>query len=259
MCYTTFELFLWPTHVINSGKWTEAQVALTTQPWIHRLERGGRSLLHALAARGLDQLCRLLAFAAREEGGAGQEIPTADLIARFQRGQPRAFELLYDRFRHYVYRIALFITRDEADAEDAVQETFMDVLKALPHYDLNGPARFETWLYRVTVNRCRSRHRRKVLPSEEWDAVEERLERLPLPDLGGDPEGTFLDRERATALWRAVDALTEEHRTVLLLRYQQDLSYEEIAQVLSINVGTVKSRLFNAHRKLKLGLEGMQS
>lgn len=181
-------------------------------------------------------------------------MPTAELIRRFQHDQPRAFELLYDRYKDYVYRVAFFITRNAFEAEDAVQETFMDVLKALPHYDVEGPARFETWLYRVAVNRCKMRLRRKTTPSAEWDEIEERLERLPQPaELG--PEAATLRKERAQALWESVEALPEEHRVVIVLRYQQDLSYEEIAQVLGISLGTVKSRLFNAHRKLKGTLE----
>lgn len=183
---------------------------------------------------------------AAEVGG----VPTADLVMRFQCGQPRAFEALYDRYKDYVYRVAFFVSRNREEAEDAVQETFLDVLKALPNYDVNGPARFETWLYRVTLNRARMRLRRKQPASAEWDDVEEQLERLPSPS-SERPEAVFLDGERAGSLWRAVDQLPEEHRVVVMLRYQQDLAYNEIADVLGVREGTVKSRLFNAHRKLQ--------
>jgi len=183
---------------------------------------------------------------AAEAGG----IPTAELITRFQRGQPRMFEALYDRYKDYVYRVAFFVSRNREEAEDAVQEAFLDVLKALPNYDVNGPARFETWLYRVALNRARMRLRRKQPPSAEWDDVEEQLERLPSPS-SERPETVFLDGERASSLWRAVDQLPEEHRVVVMLRYQQDLAYNEIAEVLGVREGTVKSRLYNAHRKLQ--------
>lgn len=183
---------------------------------------------------------------AAEVGG----VPTADLISRFQRGQPRAFEALYDRYKDYVYRVAFFVSRNREEAEDAVQEAFLDVLKALPNYDVDGPARFETWLYRVTLNRARMRMRRKQPASAEWDDVEEQLERLPSPS-SERPEVVFLDGERAGNLWRAVNRLPEEHRVVVMLRYQQDLAYNEIADVLGLREGTVKSRLYNAHRKLQ--------
>ena len=177
-------------------------------------------------------------------------VPTADLILRYQRGQPRVFEALYDRYKDYVYRVAFSVLRNRAAAEDAVQETFLDVLKALPKYDVHGPARFETWLYRVALNRSRMHLRRKRPPSAEWDDLEEGLERLPVP--GSErPESAMLDKEAAVALWQAVDRLPETHRLPVLLRYQSDLSYEEIADVLGVKLGTVKSRLYNAHKKLQ--------
>ena len=211
----------------------------------------GASVLLKAAFAVVRQVARLL-FALTGDSRAAEigGVPTEELIARFQRGQPRVFEALYDRYKDYVYRVAFFVTRNREEAEDAVQETFLDVLKALPNYDVDGPARFETWLYRVTLNRTRMRMRRKQLPSEEWDDVEERLERLPSPS-SERPESVFLDRERAGALWRAVDQLPEEHRAVIVLRYRQDLAYSEIADVLGLREGTVKSRLYNAHRKLR--------
>jgi RNA polymerase sigma-70 factor (ECF subfamily) len=204
----------------------------------------------------LRRFARLLARAGGADGGA--KVSTEDLIRRFQRGQPRAFEMLYDRYKDYVYRVAFFVTRNSGDAEEAVQETFLDVLRALPHYRVEGPARFETWLYRVTVNRCRSRLRRKRPPSADWDEIEDWLERVPSPHPNGEPEGTFLRRERAVALWRAVDRLPEAQRLVVLLRYRKGFSYDEIARTLDISIGTVKSRLHHAHRKLKewLGAAG---
>jgi len=198
---------------------------------------------------------QLLFFATRGVLGAeAGGIETQELIRRFQKGQPLMFEALFNRYKDYVYRVAFYITRNAPEAEDATQEAFLDVLRALPDYDVAGAARFETWLYRVTVNRCKMRLRKKWLASEDWDAVEERLERLPNPGVEL-PEASWLRRERAADLWRAVDTLSEEHRTVLLLRYQQDLAYDEIAQVLGVKLGTVKSRLYNAHRRLKAILE----
>jgi len=177
-------------------------------------------------------------------------VPTEDLISRFQRGQPRAFEALYDRYKDYVYRIAFSALRNREEAEDAVQEIFLDLLKALPDYDVRGPARFETWLYRVALNRARMRMRRKRPPSAEWDDLEEGLERLPMPD-SERPERVVIDRESAVALWQAVDQLPETHRQPVLMRYRDGMAYDEIATVLGVRLGTVKSRLYNAHKKLR--------
>jgi RNA polymerase sigma-70 factor (ECF subfamily) len=214
-----------------------------------------RSGVLALYGRCRACLSRVVLFAGHDGRANETGVPTNDLIHRFQRGQPRAFEALYERYKDYVYRTALFVTRNSGDAEEAVQETFLDVLRALPRYRVEGPARFETWLYRVTVNRCRSRARRKTLPSADWDEIEERLERIPSSHPNHDPEGVTLRRERAVGLWRAVDRLPETQRVVILLRYQQGLSYNEIAQALGISEGTVKSRLYHAHRRLKEQLQ----
>ena len=167
-------------------------------------------------------------------------VPTEDLISRFQRGQPLAFEALYDRYKDYAYRIAFSALRNREEAEDAVQEIFLDLLKALPDYDVHGPARFETWLYRVALNRARMRMRRKTLPSAEWEDMEEGLERLPMPD-SERPERAVIDRESAAALWRAVDQLPDTHRQPVLMRYRDGMAYEEIASVLGVRLGTVKN------------------
>jgi RNA polymerase sigma-70 factor (ECF subfamily) len=183
-------------------------------------------------------------------------VSTNDLIRRYQQGQTGAFDALFERYKDYVYRVAFFITRNSGDAEEVVQDAFIDVLRALPRYDTAGPARFETWLYRVTVNRCRSRYRRKRLPSADWDDVVEQVDRIVNGHPNHQPEGSTISRERRAKLWGAVDALPDAHREVVVLRYQAGLSYEEIAQAMDINVGTVKSRLYNAHKKLGDLLQG---
>jgi len=194
-------------------------------------------------------------------GNRAYGVPTEELIRRHQAGQPAAFDALFERYKDYVYRVAYMTLRNSADAEEATQEAFMDTLRGLERYDVEGAARFETWLYRVTVNRCKTRLRRKRLPSADWDEMEERLERLPTDhDVGdgqtsgrveGNPEGLALRQEASKRLWAAVDQLSDIHREVVLLRYGQEFAYDEIAEALGISIGTVKSRLFNAHKKLQ--------
>jgi len=177
-------------------------------------------------------------------------VATEDLIRRFQRGQPGAFDALFERYKDYVYRIALFITRNSGDAEEATQETFLDLLRALPRFKIQGPARFETWLYRITVNRCRSRFRRKRPPSADWDELADEL----VAGVNGDPERSALRRETRDAIWQAVNHLPDAQRQVIALRYLSDLSYDEIAEALGVNPGTIKSRLFYAHQALHKSL-----
>ena len=222
----------------------------------YRPQIGNITILRDWCEIGLSRLILFARQAGEEAKALG--VSTQDLIRRFQRGQPRAFEALYDRFKDYVYRTAFFVSRNSDAAEEAVQETFLDVLKALPDYRVEGAASFETWLYRVTVNRCRSLWRRKRLPSVDWEEFEERLEHIPESQPDHDPEDITLRRERASALWQAVDELSEKHRVVVLLRYQQEFSYQEIAQTLGVKLGTVKSRLYYAHRDLKEKLQSSE-
>ena len=182
-------------------------------------------------------------------------VATDDLIRRFQRGQPGAFDALFERYKDYVYRVAFFVTRNSGDAEEATQETFLDLLHALPRFKVDGPARFETWLYRITVNRCRSRFRRERPPSADWDELADEL----VAGVNGDPEHSALKRETRDAIWKAVDGLPDAQRQVIALRYLADLAYDEIAEALGISQGTVKSRLFYAHQALQKSLSPVAS
>jgi RNA polymerase sigma-70 factor (ECF subfamily) len=178
-------------------------------------------------------------------------VPTDELIRRYQAGQGDLFEALFERYKDYVFRVAFSLTQHVEEAEEAVQETFLDVLKALPRYQVGGPARFETWLYRVTVNRCKMRWRRKRLPTAEWDEVGERLTQVPDGRAAHNPEESAQQSETRRAIWQAVGRLKDIYRQVIVLRYGQDLAYAEIAEALDVNIGTVKSRLNSAHRQLQ--------
>ena len=183
-------------------------------------------------------------------------IPTDELIRRYQAGQTDLFEAIFDRYKGYVFRVAYSLTQQADEAEEVVQEAFLDVLKALPRYDVEGPARFETWLYRVTSNRCKMRWRRKRLPSADWEAVGEQLLQVPDDRPEHDPETVAQQAETRRQVWRAVGRLSDPLREVVVLRYGHELSYQEVAERLDISMGTVKSRLNAAHRKLQGVLGG---
>ena len=152
-------------------------------------------------------------------------VPTDELIRRYQAGQTDLFEALFERYKDYVYRVAFSKTQHLEEAEEVVQETFLDVLKALPRYDVRGPARFETWLYRVTANRCKMRWRRKQLPTADWEEVGEHIAEIPDHHEGHNPEEEAQQVETRRAVWRAVGRLKDIYREVIVLRYGRDLSY----------------------------------
>jgi RNA polymerase sigma-70 factor (ECF subfamily) len=181
---------------------------------------------------------------------------TEEVIRRYQAGQTDLFDVLFHRYKDYVYRVAYSMTRHAQEAEEVVQEAFLDVLKALPRYRVEGPARFETWLYRVTANRCKMRWRRKRLPTVEFTELAggeaaDPLENLPDDRDAHNPEAATEQAETRRRIWRAVGRLSDAAREVVLLRYGQGFSYREIADALDLNLGTVKSRLNAAHRQLQ--------
>lgn len=171
-----------------------------------------------------------------------------EIIEACQRGDASAFACLFEAHRDKVYSIALRFAGDPAAALDIAQDVFVKLLTRIREY--HGGARFETWLYRVTVNACLDyqKRRRRLLPflEDTIDAI------LPTREttLSG-----LLREEAQDYVREAVAKLSPEHRVVIVLRYTEDLSYEEIAEVLACSRGTVASRLNRAHKILERRLK----
>lgn len=168
---------------------------------------------------------------------------TADavLIARCQAGEREAFGVLLNRYRDRVVNLAYQFLRQRDDAEDVAQEAFIQAFTALDSF--RGEAQWFTWLYRITLNLCLHRKRRSKDGVVDLRAasVSERTETANVED------------QALTKLMveRTLDKLSEPLRVVLILREMHDLSYEEVADVLDIPVGTVRSRLNEARRKFR--------
>jgi RNA polymerase sigma-70 factor (ECF subfamily) len=169
------------------------------------------------------------------------------LIRRCQQGDSLAIEVLIRRYQNYVFRLCYLVMRNEQDAEDMTQETFVRAFRALPRFEIREGISFEAWLYRVAVNACRSRMRRKWYQVLPWPE--------PAPQIVSEPEEQpdrrLMRGEERSEILAAIDTLGEKHRLVVILRYYGGLSNEEIAQALSIPCGTVRSRLHVARRRLK--------
>jgi len=167
------------------------------------------------------------------------------LVRRFQEGSADAFEVLVKRHGTRVYNLCFRILGDPEEAADASQDAFLSALRKLNTF--RGDAAFTTWLHRVTVNACYDslrRKRRRPLLQIVRDEDDERPEpSLPSPD-HADEVVFSVDVERALM------EVPEEFRVVLVLADVQDLPYDEIARVLEIPVGTVKSRVFRGRAAL---------
>lgn len=174
------------------------------------------------------------------------------LIRRAQRGEADAFEQLLLEHQKNVYNLCYRMTGNPDDALDLSQETFLRAWRCLEQYQFASS--FSTWLYRLCSNLCidflRRRSRRQTVPltTEDGDGEEQTL---PLPDPAPGPEELTELALTREALAAAMAQLLPEHRTILELRVCEQLPYEQIADILDLQVGTVKSRLSRARAQLK--------
>ncbi|GAB4362844.1 MAG: RNA polymerase sigma factor RpoE [Deltaproteobacteria bacterium] len=182
-------------------------------------------------------------------------LPDEDLIRAAMEGDQEAFRGLMERYKGRAYGVALGIVGDPDEAQDVLQDAFVKAWYRLR--DFRFGSNFYTWFYRLLVNqaidRWRKRSRAATVPLDEsWLS-----EGASPPDTAvypKTPEELAGNRELVEGLTRAIGALPEYHRTVILLREVDGLSYDEIAQVLDCSVGTVMSRLHYARAKLREAL-----
>jgi RNA polymerase sigma-70 factor (ECF subfamily) len=187
--------------------------------------------------------------------------PDRESVALAQAGDTRAFEVLVRRYQRWVFTLALRMLGDRAEAEDAAQEVFVRAYRGLREFQ--GASRFSTWLYAIASRHCltalqaRARRPRPAgTPGGGAGAGDD-----PPPDLvvrlpdGAPLADAVLERlEVAALVQEEVQRLSEDHRAVLVLRDIQGLAYEEIAEVLGLELGTVRSRLHRARMELKARL-----
>ena len=173
-----------------------------------------------------------------------------NLIQAARNGDQAAFGELVQQYQKRVFALAVRMCPTPELAEEAAQEAFLAAWQGLPFF--RGDSAFATWLYRLTSNACvdllrrEGRHRGAAGPSlndEESD--------LRLPDDAPGPQEQAERRELREQIETALQALTPEHRQVLVLREMHQLSYDEIAQVLKLDVGTVKSRINRGRKQLR--------
>ena len=176
------------------------------------------------------------------------------LIAALQAGEQAAYEKLIVRFQNPVYNLAYRLLNDQADACDVVQEVFLKVFRNVGNF--RGSSSLRTWVYRIAVNesynrrRWLFRHRRGETGLDEtFDDCETR-ERA-LTDSGETPFDFTMDREEQVLLEEALDSINPVFRSALVLREIEDLPYEEIAEILEVSIGTVKSRILRGREALR--------
>lgn len=173
-----------------------------------------------------------------------------EIIASVLNGNTDAFEALVREHEKLVYNLALRMVHDPDDASDMAQESFIKAFRSLKSF--KGDSKFSVWLYRITVNVCtdflRSKSRTQTVSltvDDDGESVE-----LAVPDTQGSAEDKLMQKLTREAVRDGLDALPVDYRAPLVLREINGLSYAEIADALSLEEGTVKSRIFRARKKL---------
>ena len=177
------------------------------------------------------------------------------LIQRAQKGNHEAFAALVDEHQRYVYNLALRVVKDENEALDLTQETFVRAWTALPNF--KGQSQFRTWLYRIVTNLCYNRlpNLRRSLNDLGDDVMED----IPaIASTFANPVYEMEANETRKHLHQAVETLEENYRLLITLRYQNELSYEEIASTLNLPLGTVKTGIFRAKEQLRKSLAQLE-
>ena len=165
---------------------------------------------------------------------------------RAQQGDPDAFAVLVRQHEEAAFRAAYLIVRDEAEAQDVAQEAFVRAYRSLARFDAGQP--FRPWLLRIVTNLAINSRR----SAGRREAMSKRYEQYaPRGAAAESPEQAAMAAERAQRVWEAVGALDRGDQALLYLRYFLDASEEETAVALGRPVGTVKSRLHRALRKLR--------
>jgi RNA polymerase sigma-70 factor (ECF subfamily) len=181
------------------------------------------------------------------------------LLYALQTGEASAYEKLLQRYQNAVFNLAWRLLNDPSDAADVAQEVFLKVFRNLDGF--RGQSSLRTWIYRIAVNEAYNRrrwlfrHRRGETALEEMFDEYENRER-PLVDSTESPFDFAMNREAQALLEEGLAAVNPIFRTALVLREVDDLSYEEIAEVLEVSIGTVKSRILRGREALRGYLSG---
>jgi RNA polymerase sigma factor (sigma-70 family) len=178
------------------------------------------------------------------------------LVARARAGDERAFRALLEKYERAVFSICLRMVRNRDEATDLAQESFIKVFGSLDRY--NPAFAFSSWLFKITSNLCIDHLRkRRIVTFAMDDPVETEKGEFTRQYVAPDPtpDESFARNEKMQKLDAGIAALPEHYRIMLVLRHQEDMSYEEIAESLAIPLGTVKARIHRAREMLKSILE----
>lgn len=180
------------------------------------------------------------------------------IIAEALAGDQKAYTTLVEKHRTAIFHIINRIVHHDEVARDLVQETFMKAFASLASY--RSEYRFSTWLYKIAANSSIDYLRKKRIQALSLDRPMETADgtmEIEVPDDSYNPELELVRKQQRFSIDEAIDSLPPKYREVIVCRHKEDKSYEEIADLLSIPVGTVKARIFRARELLKRKLKNI--
>lgn len=169
-------------------------------------------------------------------------------IENFKNGDTLAFGALVQKYQDRIYNLCRYLLDNPQDAEDAAQDTFVKAFQGLKGF--TPTSSFYTWLYRIAVNTCLD-HKRKFSLRSVLFSLGNNSTPDDFPSRSPTPEAALAVKQSVQALHTALHRLSSKLRTVIVLKELEDLSYEEIAEILDVSVGTVKSRISRAREELR--------
>ncbi|MBB4825225.1 RNA polymerase sigma-70 factor (ECF subfamily) [Sporosarcina luteola] len=158
-------------------------------------------------------------------------------------GDKQAFANIINKYKNPLYATILRMTKNPQDAQDLVQDAFIKVYRNLHKYDGSGP--FSGWLYRVAINHCMDEFRKKRYSTVQVQMDEEKIVNPTHPEI------VFLKKEKSRQLERLISTLPVDERLIILLRYVNEISYEEIAELMGVPLSTVRNKLHRAKKKMR--------
>lgn len=162
-------------------------------------------------------------------------------------GDKQAYAHIINKYKNQLFATILRMTRNPQDAQDLVQEAFIKVYKQLGQYNGNGS--FSGWIYRVAINHCLDELRKKHYSMKQVEMNEE------MAPTSVHPEVILLKKEKQRQLERLIATLPKDERIIILLRYVNELSYEEMSEILDIPVSTIRNKLHRAKKKMRTTIE----
>jgi RNA polymerase sigma factor (sigma-70 family) len=204
----------------------------------------------------MDAFILMRMYQTPEERREHSRLEDKQLIADAIAGKQDAYKRLMKKYHNAIAHLIMRMVGSQGDVEDLTQEAFIKAFNSLESF--NEEFAFSTWLYKIATNNCIDHLRKRKLKTFSIDRPigSEENQQFEIPDDTNIPDSAILQAQQSSAIRQAIDSLPEKYRVVIVMRHQEEKSYEEIAVELDLPLGTVKAHIFRAREMLYRQLRG---